>query len=254
MEILTSGAGALFLLAGAGIGLALAAGTGADTARGVDPAPCLAAIAGTDDSRIVSACGALIEDDRTGEADRIRALAGRAAAFARQDRLEPAIADCDAALRLDPTLADIFNARGELWWRAGERRKALADFADALKLSPDQAAAKSNYKRLALELERLGAQMAVTGKPSFDCRAARQPVETAICADPALADLDRAIHAAYEVAVREAAGAGPRAVGALQREQDEFLERRSRRYGRPGYDLAKAMHERLEHLLSEARR
>ena len=239
----------MLLLASAGIGLASAAGTGFDNELAVDPAPCLAAIAGGEEDKIVTACTALIDNDKTSKADRIKALAGRGAAFARQDRLEPAIADYDAALRLDPT-ADIFNARGELWWRKGERRKALSDFADALKLNPDQAMAKSNYKRLALELERLGAEMAVAGKPSFDCATARSSVEKAICADPTLADLDREIQAANERAVREAAGASPRAARALAREQDEFLARRNLRYGRPGYDLGKAMRERLAHLLS----
>ena len=52
-------------------------------------------------------------------------------------------------LRLDPSLADIFNARGELWRKKGDRPKALADFGAAIKLNPDHAAAKANYKSLA---------------------------------------------------------------------------------------------------------
>ena len=98
-------------------------------------------------------------------------------------------------LRLDPALADIFNARGELWRRKGDRPKALADFGAAIKLNPDHAAAKANYKSLAQELERLGALMAVAGKPSFNCATARRAVEKAICANPELADLDREINA-----------------------------------------------------------
>ena len=54
--------------------------------------------------------------------------------------------------------------------------------------------AKANYKSLAQELERLGAQMAVAGKPSFNCATSSRPVEKAICADPELADLDREIY------------------------------------------------------------
>ena len=98
-------------------------------------------------------------------------------------------------LRLDPALADIFNARGELWRRKGDRPKALADFAAAIKLNPDHPAAKANHKSLAQELERLGALMAVAGKPSFNCATARRAVEKAICANPELADLDREINA-----------------------------------------------------------
>ena len=56
-------------------------------------------------------------------------------------------------LRLDLTLADIFNARGELWRKKGVRPKALADFAAAIKLNPDHVAARINYKSLALETQ-----------------------------------------------------------------------------------------------------
>ena len=43
----------------------------------------------------------------------------------------------------------------------------------------------------------------------------------------------------------------PRAGKALQQEQDEFLARRDAEFGKPGYDLQKAMRERLQHLLGE---
>jgi hypothetical protein len=47
--------------------------------------------------------------------------------FIRKDQIDRAIADYDIVLRLDPTLADIFNTRGELWRKKGDRPKALAD-------------------------------------------------------------------------------------------------------------------------------
>jgi tetratricopeptide (TPR) repeat protein len=152
-------------------------------------------------------------------------------------------------LRLDPAQADIFNIRGELWRKKGDRRRALADFAAAIKLNPDHAAAKANYKSLALELERIGAQMAVAGKPSFDCATAKRPVQKAICANPELADLDREIDGVNTLVVRENAKASPRAGRALQRAQDDFIARRNASFGRPGYDLRKAMKERLQQLV-----
>jgi uncharacterized protein len=106
--------------------------------------------------------------------------------------------------------------------------------------------AKANYKSLAQELERLGALKAVAGKPSFNCRTARRAVEKAICANPELADLDREVNAANIRAVHEAQS--PHEARALQREQDEFLSRRNATFGRPGYDLQKAMRERLQRL------
>jgi tetratricopeptide (TPR) repeat protein len=156
--------------------------TGADTSTvpPVDPAACWTAIAANDDDRVLAECGPLIENEKTAKADRIKALVARAAAFARRDQLDRAISDYGEALRLEPQ-ADIYNSRGELWWKRGDRPKALADFAAAIKLNPDHPTAKGNYKRLAQELERLGALMAVAGKPSFNCAAAKRPVEKAIC-------------------------------------------------------------------------
>jgi tetratricopeptide (TPR) repeat protein len=131
----------------------------------IDPAACIAATTARDDEAIIATCSALIDSDKTPPPDRIRALIARAGAFDRKDQTERAIVDYDVALRLDPTLADILNARGELWRRKGELPRALADFGAAIKLSPQHEAARGNYKSLAQELERIGAQMAIKNKP-----------------------------------------------------------------------------------------
>jgi len=144
---------------------ALATGTAPATDPQADPAPCVAATAANDDDKIVAVCGALIDNEKTLKADRIKALVARGGAYDRKDQVDRAIADYDAALRFDPTLADIFNARGELWRKKGDLPRALADFAAAIKLNPQHEAARANYKSLALELERLGAQMAIKNKP-----------------------------------------------------------------------------------------
>ena len=143
----------------------------------VDPAPCTAGAAAGDDDKIIGVCGALIDNEKTARPDRIKALIARGGAFGRKDMTERAIADYDVVLRLDPGLADIFNARGELWRKKGDRPKALADFGMAIKLNPEHSTARGNYKSLALELERIGALMAVAGKPSFNCKTARRAVE-----------------------------------------------------------------------------
>jgi tetratricopeptide (TPR) repeat protein len=227
-----------------------AAGADTGTLPPVDPAACMAAIAANDDDKVAADCGALIDNEKTAKADRIKALAARAAVLARKDQLDRAISDYGEVLRLEPQ-ADIYNVRGELWWKKGDRPKALADFAAAIKLSPDHPTARGNYKRLAQELERLGALMAVAGKPSFNCAAAKRPVEKAICASPELANLDRQINAVNVRVLREAQT--PRERQAIQRAQDEFLARRDADFGRPDYDLQKAMRERLQHLLEVER-
>jgi tetratricopeptide (TPR) repeat protein len=222
--------------------------TGAETAKDlqVDPAPCFAAAAANDDDKIAPLCGTVIDNEKTAKPDRIKALIARAGTFERKEMYDSAIADYDAVLRLDPTLADIYNARGELWRRKGDRPKAMADFGAALKLNPDHPAAKANHRSLALELERVGALKAVEGKPSFNCATARRPVEKAICTSPDLANLDREIYGSFIRVMREARD--PRDARLVQRRQDEFIARRNAQFGKPGYDLQRAMRERLQQI------
>ena len=222
--------------------------TGVEPAKdlGVDPALCLAAALARDDDKTVAACGALIDNAKTEKADRIKALIARGAAYERKEMAERAIADYDGALRLDPSLADIHNTRGELWRKKGDLPKAVADFAAAMKLNPDHVVARANHRALAQEVERLGALKAVAGKPSFDCATARRKVEKAICANPELADLDRQVQGSYVRTVAEKVT--PQQAGKLKREQDEYLSRRNAEYGRPGYDLKKAMLDRLQRI------
>jgi tetratricopeptide (TPR) repeat protein len=225
---------------------ALSAGAEPGKDPQIDPAPCLAAAAANDGDRIVPLCSALIDNEKTAKADRIKALIARGGAFERREMYDSAIADYDAVLRLDPALADIFNARGELWRRKGDRPKAVADFGAALKLNPEHPGAKANHKSLAQELERVGVLKAIEGKPSFNCATARRPVEKAICASPTLADLDREIHGSYVRAVQEAPS--PRLAREQRRQQDEFIARRNAQFGKPGYDLQKAMRERVQRI------
>ena len=230
--------------------------TGVEPAKDpqIDPAPCVAAAAANDNDRTIGVCGALIANEKTARVDRIKALIARGGAYERKDMTDRAIGDYDGVLRLDPALADIFNARGELWRKKGDRPKALSDFGMAIKLNPDRPTARGNYRSLAQELERLGALKAVAGKPSFNCATARRAAEKAICAAPELADLDREINAMNAKLVRGATGDNARAGRDLQREQDDFVARRNAAFGQPGYDLRRAMKERLDQLLAiEAR-
>lgn len=212
----------------------------------VDLAPCLTAAAADDMDKAASACATVIDNDKTAKPDLIRALVARGALLARHDQIDRAIVDDSRALLLDPTLADVFNARGELWLKKGDKPKAVRDFGAALRIDPNHEKARANHKAMARELERLGAQMAVAGKPSFNCAGARRPVEKAICGNRELADLDREIYAANARVVREARNAAE--AKALQREQDDFIARRNAGFGRPGYDLKKAMQDRLQRL------
>src|SRR5437667_2187650 len=96
-----------FFLCVASPDLSFATGAEPDKEPPIDPAPCFAAISANDDDRIAAVCGALIDNDKTAKADRIKALVARAAVYGRLDQLDRAIADYDSVLRFDPTLADI---------------------------------------------------------------------------------------------------------------------------------------------------
>jgi tetratricopeptide (TPR) repeat protein len=225
-----------------------AAATGAEPVKDLraDPAPCLAAALSQDHDRTVSVCGALIDNAKTEKADRIKALIARATAYERKDMIDRAITDYDGVLRLDPALADVHNARGELWRRKGDLPKAVADFAAAIKLNPDHVTARANHRALAQEAERQGVLKAIAGKPSFNCATARRKVEKAICANPELADLDREVQGSYVRAAGEKMT--PQQARRLRREQEEYIARRHAEYGRPGYDLKKAMRDRLQQI------
>ena len=69
---------------------AIARATGAEPAREspVDPAPCVTAAAANDDDRIVAECGALVDNEKTARADRIKALIARGGALGRKDQLD----------------------------------------------------------------------------------------------------------------------------------------------------------------------
>ena len=113
-----------------------------------DPAPCAAAAAADDADKAIAVCGALIDNEKTPRAERIKALIARAGAFERKDQIDRAIGDYDTVLRLDPALADIFNSRGELWRKKGDRPRALADFGAAIKLNPQQIGRASCRERV----------------------------------------------------------------------------------------------------------
>lgn len=93
-----------------------------------------------------------------------KTLLARGDEFNIKGDLDRAIADYDAALKVDPAFAEALNSRGMAWRAKGDRRRALTDFNAALKLKPDYEAARANRKSLFSEIERMGAQMPLKGK------------------------------------------------------------------------------------------
>src|ERR1700737_5371985 len=90
---------------------AFATGPGPLTDPQVDPAPCVAAAATHDADNIVAICGALVDNEKTLKADRVKALNARAEAYDAKEMIDRAIGDSDPGLRLAPTLSKLSKIR-----------------------------------------------------------------------------------------------------------------------------------------------
>src|SRR5260370_39344909 len=88
----------------------IARATGAEPAKEppVDPAPCVAAATANDDDKIIAACGALGDNEKTATADRITALIARGGALSRQEQIDRASGAYDTVPPLPPPLSDIY--------------------------------------------------------------------------------------------------------------------------------------------------
>jgi tetratricopeptide (TPR) repeat protein len=82
-----------------------------------------------------------------------------------------AIADYNKAIVLNDRLALAYNNRGVALRDKGDRPRAFADFTKAAQLDPDLAIAVEHRRELALEVERLGAQMALKKASKTACAA-----------------------------------------------------------------------------------
>ena len=86
-------------------------------------------------------------------------LMARGDDFNAKGDLDRAIADYDAALKIDPVLVEALNSRAMAWRAKGDRRRALTDLDAALRLKSDFELARANRKILFEEIERAGAHM-----------------------------------------------------------------------------------------------
>lgn len=85
--------------------------------------------------------------------------------------LDLALADYDKAIALDDKLALAYNNRGVALHEKGDRRRALTDFTTATRLDPELEVAAAHLKALALEIERMGAQMPLKRPAKTACAA-----------------------------------------------------------------------------------
>jgi lipoprotein NlpI len=102
-------------------------------------------------------CTAAIDSGKLAPRERAQAHLNRAVEWTNKNDYDRAIADYDAALKIDPKLAEAYQSRGSAWAHKGDPDRAIADFDAALRLNPKDAGAllgravewtvKGDYKR-----------------------------------------------------------------------------------------------------------
>ena len=86
-------------------------------------------------------CTAAIDSGKLSPRDRAQAHLNRGVEWFNKNDYDRAIADYDAALRIDPKLADAYHGRGSAWAHKGDPERAISDFDSALRLNPKDAGA-----------------------------------------------------------------------------------------------------------------
>ena len=93
--------------------------------------------AGPDPDRAIAACTLILQQGRRlPPRVQVKTLHHRGAAYVEKRDFDRAIADYDAALRLEPNNPHIYNSRGIAYRRKGEYDRAIADYAAAIRLDP----------------------------------------------------------------------------------------------------------------------
>ena len=140
--------------------------------------------AGRRPARIIAACARIVGDKRSAPRERAIALNNRGNAYQTNKDFGRAIADYDAALRLDPKLAHTYLNRALALKGDGEYARALADANKSLELEPaDPVALRGRgdiYVARGKKAEGdLDSRSPITPRRSGSIRATRSPIATA---------------------------------------------------------------------------
>jgi tetratricopeptide (TPR) repeat protein len=133
--------GALSVLCACGKSLVTPAAEARPEALGsadVDAAMATCSNLGGETAPRLSACTAVIQSSTASAVDRSRALNNHGVLLLGQDN-DRAIADFDAAIRINPQYAAAFYNRAQAWRRKSDTARADADAAQAVRLDPNLA-------------------------------------------------------------------------------------------------------------------
>jgi tetratricopeptide (TPR) repeat protein len=189
--------------------LALAAGS-ASAATDKDRQDCDA----RDPERNVAGCTRIVEDTHEGAAMRGAAYVARGLAWQSKGDSDRALADFNAAIKLNPKDALAYNNRGMLWRERGDSDRAIADFTTAIAIDPmprtDQAFTRRGKTTVAKPGVNIYENRALTLLEKSDF-------------DGAIADFDQAIRRDPNAAESyNGRGAALRAKGEFDRAVDDF--------------------------------
>ncbi|MGH6878860.1 MAG: tetratricopeptide repeat protein [Rhizomicrobium sp.] len=96
---------------------------------------------GADRNLQIKACTALIEAAQGSPQDRAKAYKSRASAYFAIGDDDRAMADDDAAIRIDPNMASAYNGRGDIYMDRDDPDRAIAAYSQALQRDPKYVAA-----------------------------------------------------------------------------------------------------------------
>jgi tetratricopeptide (TPR) repeat protein len=97
-----------------------------------------------DPDRSIAACSKLLK--RPSSRAHATAFHQRARAYASKGKLDQAISDSSAAIKLDPQSAYLWQERGELYARQGKYQQAIADFTEAIRKDPTPRAFRFQHR------------------------------------------------------------------------------------------------------------
>jgi tetratricopeptide (TPR) repeat protein len=117
-----------------------------------------ACLLSADIETVFKACSSVIAAGQESKENLARAHLRRARAWAGAGRDDPdrAMADYDAAIRLDPNLGEAFDARGLEWQDRGELDRAIADFTEAIRVGVKSGRIEPMYQHRGIALRDKG--------------------------------------------------------------------------------------------------
>src|SRR3984893_13979424 len=93
---------------------------------------------------VADGCTAVIGATNRSPRERAVAYTNRGLAYRATGEHARAVADYDAAIKLDPTYAPAYNNRGTVYGDARDFDRAIADYDEAIRLAPENAAVLTN--------------------------------------------------------------------------------------------------------------